>query len=128
MKGHVANKSKVVQILPQDNKQGISITLRPGKADADTEFAFNKAHEEAILSPGCRRLLKCFGFFTDQGPKDQPYIRQTLLRYLEASEQERKNYDVLCAGSDLPHELKSLRNQCMFGSSAPPFGGWESLT
>ena len=78
----------------------------------------------AILSPECRKVLKCFGVFTGQRPKDQFYIRITLKAYLSASEDQRRNYDVLCAGSDLPHELKSLRNQCMFGSSCPPFGGF----
>ena len=56
--------------------------------------------------------------------KEQSYIRTTLMKYLSAAEDQRRNYDVLCAGTDLPHELKSLRNQCMFGSSSPPFGGF----
>ena len=36
----IANKSKVVQILPHDHRLGFSITLRPGKADQDDEFDF----------------------------------------------------------------------------------------
>ena len=94
------------------------------KADAIQEYDFNKKHELAILSRECRTTLKCFGVFTDQGPKDQYYIRTTLMAYLSAPEDQRRNYEVLCAGSDLPHELKSLRNQCMFGPSRPPFGGF----
>ena len=126
LKDNLANKVKFWSLIPQLPKVH-PLSMRPGGANGDDEYEMNDTQVRAARKAGGDRF-HVLAAFPDAVGKEQKWVRETLVAYMEAPETARhpKKHGPdrpYFAGVGVFHQLKNLRNSPAFGASMLPWGG-----